>query len=99
MSVFENDNVDALARALTLLDTEDEAGRFIEDILTTREIISISQRFAVARLLAAGEKYADIEKATGASSATVVRVNQCMRYGSGGYGKVLKKLEGGGKNG
>lgn len=92
MSVFEDENVSLLIRAITHIGSEDEARDFLEDILTNREIISISQRLTVAKMLLSGEKYADIEKATGASSATVVRVNQCIRYGSGGYRAVIEKL-------
>lgn len=93
MSVFEEDNVKLLVSAIAAIDNEDEARRFIEDILTNKEIISISQRLSVAKMLCANEKYTDVEKATGASSATIVRVNQCIRYGSGGYREVLDKLD------
>ncbi|MBQ4426208.1 MAG: hypothetical protein II881_00450 [Oscillospiraceae bacterium] len=92
MSVFEDENVSLLIRAVTRIGSEEEARDFLEDILTNKEIISISQRLTVAKMLLAGEKYADIEKATGASSATVVRVNQCIRYGAGGYRSVIEKL-------
>lgn len=93
MTVFEKSNGELLVRALAAIDSEDTARRFIEDILTKKEIISISQRLRVAQMLCENEKYAAIEKATGASSATVVRVNQCIRYGAGGYRAVLDCLE------
>ena len=93
MTVFEQSNAELLVRALAAIDSEDVARRFIEDILTKKEIISISQRLRVAQMLCEDEKYAMIEKATGASSATVVRVNQCIRYGAGGYRAVLDRLE------
>ncbi|MBR3878973.1 MAG: TrpR-like protein YerC/YecD [Clostridia bacterium] len=81
----------ALFEAILSLDGIDECARFFEDVCTIKEIQDISQRYAVARMLDNGEKYQKIEAATGASTATISRVNKCLAYGSGGYRSVLKK--------
>ncbi len=75
---------------LELRDIE-ECAAFFEDVCTIKEVQDISQRFAVACLLDAGEKYQSIEEATGASTATISRVNKCLSYGSGGYRVVLDR--------
>ena len=81
----------ALFEAILSLEDIDECARFFEDVCTIKEIQDLSQRYAVARMLDAGEKYQRIEAATGASTATISRVNKCLAYGSGGYRAVLKK--------
>ena len=81
----------ALFEAVLSLENIDECARFFEDVCTIKEIQDLSQRYAVARLLDKGEKYQKIEAATGASTATISRVNKCLAYGSGGYRSVLKK--------
>ena len=81
----------ALFDAILSLDDLEECAKFFEDVCTIKEIQDLSQRFAVARMLDEGEKYQKIEAATGASTATISRVNKCLAYGSGGYRSVLKK--------
>ena len=81
----------ALFEAILSLDGLDECARFFEDVCTIKEIQDISQRFVVAKMLDEGEKYQKIEAVTGASTATISRVNKCLAYGSGGYRAVLKK--------
>lgn len=81
----------ALFDAILSLDNLDECAKFFEDVCTIKEIQDLSQRYAVARMLDEGEKYQKIEAATGASTATISRVNKCLAYGSGGYRAVLKK--------
>lgn len=95
MSDFEETNTDLLLSAVVSINSEEEARRFLEDLLTKKEIQSVSQRLNVAQMLLRGEKYAEVERSTGASSATIVRVNQCIRYGVGGYEEVLGKLSAG----
>jgi len=92
MDLLENENTRLLISALLSLESEEECRNFIRDIMTSREILSIGQRLAVANLLRRGGTYAEVAEKTGASSATIVRVNQCLRYGSGGYRSVLSKL-------
>lgn len=74
------------------MDTEEECYAFFEDILTIGEIQSIAQRLAVARMLDAGQTYEDIERITGASSATISRVKRCLTFGADGYRLVLDRL-------
>lgn len=82
-----------LFRAILALGSEEECAAFFEDICTIKEIQDLSQRFCVAKMLNDGEKYQAIEEATGASTATISRVNKCLNYGSGGYRAVLNKLK------
>ena len=81
----------ALFEAVLSLESIEECAAFFDDVCTIKEIQDLSQRFAVARLLDKGEKYQKIEETTGASTATISRVNKCLAYGSGGYRAVLKK--------
>ena len=81
----------ALFEAIVSLESLEECAKFFEDVCTIKEIQDLSQRYAVARMLDEGEKYQKIEATTGASTATISRVNKCLAYGSGGYRSVLKK--------
>ena len=72
--------------------TRDECYEFFEDLCTINEIRDMSQRLEVARMLEAGEKYDQIEKETGASTATISRVKSCLKYGADGYLTVLSRL-------
>lgn len=83
-----------LAKAIAALQTEDEALRFMKDILSERELNDLSQRYQVARLLCEGESYVEVSKKTGASSTTVSRVSKCLQKGAGGYRLILKRLFG-----
>lgn len=89
----QDESVKELYNAITQLDSPDEAYRFFEDLLTIKEISSMAQRFHVALLLSQGEKYQEIVDKTGASTATISRVNKCLIYGSGGYQQVIDKME------
>lgn len=82
-----------LFKAILSLKTEDECADFFDDICTIKEIQDLSQRLEVAEMLNRGEKYQKIEEITGASTATISRVNKCLNYGSGGYKTVLERLE------
>ena len=86
------DKKDNLVRAILSLNTEDECINFLEDILTMKEADSLAQRLEVAILLKEGRKFQDIVEATGASTATISRVNRCILYGNGGYEKVIEKI-------
>ena len=74
------------------LENEDECRRFMEDLLTMREIRDLSQRLEVAGLLKQKVTYNDIVDRTGVSTATIGRVNRALNYGAGGYSMVLDKL-------
>ena len=80
-------------RAVLSLRSEEECAAFFEDVCTIKEIQDISQRLAVADMLNEGEKYQTIEEKTGASTATISRVNKCLNYGSGGYRTVLERMK------
>jgi TrpR-related protein YerC/YecD len=81
-----------LAAAVASLRDPDEALRFLRDLCTVNELREFSARWEVARLLDEGESYHDISERTGASSATISRVNQWLRYGRDGYRLVLDRL-------
>ena len=80
-------------KAILTLESEEECEAFFEDVCTIKEIQDISQRLAVAEMLNEGEKYQTIEEKTGASTATISRVNKCLNYGSGGYRTVIEKMK------
>ncbi|MDP4118569.1 MAG: YerC/YecD family TrpR-related protein [Bacillota bacterium] len=92
MNLFEKDDAKLLVEALISLKTEDECKKFLSDLMTTKEILDMSQRIMVAKLLSEKNIYSKIEEETGASSATICRVNRCYRYGDGGYAAVLEKI-------
>lgn len=77
---------------LTLKD-RDEMYYFLEDLCTISELEAMSQRFQVAGMLREDKTYQDIAKATGASTATISRVNRALTYGDDGYETVLNRLE------
>lgn len=92
---WHNHSTDELCKALLSLKTEEEVYNFLDDVCTIREVLDIAQRFSVAKMLSEGESYSAIGKATGASTATISRVNKCYEYGAGGYRTVLHRLYGG----
>lgn len=91
-SRLRSEEMDTLFQAVLALENGEECYRFFEDLCTIGELQAMSQRFAVARLLRRGETYAAIAEKTGASTATVSRVNRCLVYGADGYTKALDKL-------
>lgn len=92
-NIFEQENPNLLVKALLALETEAECRAFLEDIMTTKEILDISQRMAVAVRLDEGVSTAKIAEMTGASPTTISRVNRCYQYGAGGYPTVIKRLK------
>lgn len=93
MDKFHTDTTEKLFKAILLLKDIDECYSFFEDIFTVRELQDISQRLQVAQLLKEGKSYQIISKETGASTATISRVNRCLVYGSGGYNKILDRMD------
>ncbi len=85
------DDTVELARAVAALRDEEEALRFLRDLCTIRELVEFGHRWRVARLLDEGVPYHEISDRTGASSATISRVNQWLRYGRGGYRLALDR--------
>ena len=82
-----------LFKAILSLENEEDCAAFFEDICTIKEIQDLTQRLEVAEMLNRGEKYQKIEELTGASTATISRVNKCLNYGSGGYKTVIERLD------
>ena len=89
----KNSQTDRLMKAMVQLQNEEDAYRFFEDLCTIPELISISQRLEVAYLLRNKETYQKIAEETGASSATISRVNRALNYGADGYNRVLDQME------
>ena len=85
--------MDQLFRAILDLQDLDQCYAFFSDLCTVNELLAMKQRFWVARLLKEGYIYSDIVEITGASTATISRVNHCIKYGNEGYLKVLKKMK------
>ena len=92
-SKLKSEQTDLFVKAVLTLSTPEEAYRFFEDICTIPEIRSIAQRMEVAGLLRNGVTYQEIARRTGASSATISRVNRALLYGADGYNHVLDELE------
>lgn len=91
-SKLENENADLLCDAILSLKTREECYRFFEDIFTINEVKAIEQRLHVAKMLVEKYTYSKIGEETGASTATISRVNRCLNYGSDGYKIILKRL-------
>ena len=89
---LHTESVDLLFDAVLSLKTKEECYSFFEDVCTVNEIISLSQRIAVAKMLREGYTYLEISEKTGASTATVSRVNRSLIYGSDGYEIVFNRL-------
>ena len=88
---FKND-LDMLFKAVLELQNIDECYKFFEDIATITELKAISQRIQVAKMLKEKKVYTEIAEATGASTATISRVNKCLNYGQDGYNIVLDRI-------
>ena len=93
MNVLKTESAMLLIKAILSLETEEECANFIEDIMTTKEILDMSQRIMVAKLLDEGLVYSKIMEKSGASSTTISRVNRCYVYGAGGYKTVLERMK------
>ena len=86
--------VDYLFDAVLSLENKEECYTFFEDICTINELLSLSQRFEVAKMLREHKTYLEIADKTGASTATISRVNRSLNYGHDGYDLVLRRLRG-----
>ena len=93
MASVHNEGTDLLIQGILSLKSEEECRNFLEDLLTTRELLDLSQRMLVASLLEEKLVYSEIAQRTGASSATISRVNRCYAYGAGGYTAVIPRLK------
>ncbi len=89
---LKTDAVDRLFDAILCLKTREECYSFFEDLCTVNELLSLSQRFDVAAMLKSGQTYLEIAEKTGASTATISRVNRSLNYGNDGYDMILERL-------
>lgn len=89
---IRSEQLDDLAEAMLAIQNREEAYRFFEDIFTIKELQAVAQRLAVARMLRKKVTYQEIAEKTGASTATISRVNRCLSYGAGGYQLVLARM-------
>ena len=89
---WRTEDTDALLDAILRLEDRDEAGRFFRDLCTLGELRDMAQRWAVVRQLADGRHYAEISRATGASTATITRIASWLNHGEGGYRGMLDRL-------
>lgn len=91
---LKDKNTDMFFDAILHLKTIDECYDFFEDLCTVNELKSISQRIVVAKMLRDKRVYSDIVEETGASTATVSRVNRSLQYGCGGYDMIFDRMNG-----
>lgn len=85
--------VDNLFEAILNLENKEECYLFFEDVCTVNELLSLSQRFEVAKMLRERKTYLEIAEKTGASTATISRVNRSLNYGNDGYEMVFQRME------
>lgn len=85
--------IDELMKAILCLQTQEECHQFFEDICTIKEISAIAQRFEVAWMLREERTYIDIAKETGASTATISRVNRSLNYGNDSYDMLFERMK------
>ena len=90
---IRTETVDLLMEAVLTLKDKEECYRFFEDLCTVGELLSISQRLAVADMLIGKQTYLAIAEKTGASTATISRVNRTFRYGEGGFELALNRIK------
>jgi len=90
---IQEENLDFLFQAILKLESVEECYAFFEDVCTFQELRAISQRLKVAKLLTEKHVYNNIVEKTGASTATISRVNRALNFGNDGYKLVLERLE------
>lgn len=91
-SKIRDELTDKLFEAILLLGNIEECYDFFEDICTISEIKAMAQRLEVARMLREGKTYTEISERTGASTATISRINRALNYGADGYKKILDRM-------
>lgn len=89
----QDDSLQFLYRVILLLQTQEECERFFDDLCTGPELKALAQRLEVAKLLKEQNVYSKIVEKTGASTATISRVNRSLQYGASGYDIVFERLE------
>ena len=93
-SRLRSEQADLLARAFLTLESMEDCYRLFEDLFTIREVQDLSSRMEIAMMLRDRITYNEIVEKTGASTATIGRVNRALNYGAGGYERVIEKLKG-----
>ena len=86
-------NVKEFYQAVLALQSEEECAAFFDDICTYQELEALAQRLEVAILLSEGNSYINVNKLTGASTATICRVSKALNYGDGGYNTVIERMK------
>lgn len=94
MNLNENEGYKLLIKAIISVDNEKDCETLLDDLMTRKELLDIAQRLLVAKMLSEQAVYNKIVDETGASTATISRVNRSYLYGSGGYAKTLEKITG-----
>ena len=92
-SKIKSKELDLFFKGILELKNIDECYKFFEDVATINEIKALAQRLHVAKLLKHKKTYSEIAEITGASTATISRINKCLNYGSDGYNLVLERLD------
>ncbi len=90
---IKNEQNDALFNAILTLKNIDECYAFFEDICSVNELNTISQRLKIVKMIREGKVYSEIAAETGASTATITRVNRSIQYGNGSYEMVFERLK------
>ena len=90
---IRDEKLEFLLRGILTLDNIDECYHFFEDLCIVSELQEMSRRMQAARMLRANAVYAEIAQQTGLSTATISRVNRCLKYGNDGYITVLDRLD------
>ena len=86
-------NIEFLYKAILSLESEEECANFFEDLCTVQELKTIAQRLVVAKMLSEKSVYTDIVRETGASTATISRVNRSLQYGCDGYDVIFERIK------
>lgn len=92
-SKLKNARTDLLAKAFLALESEEDCYRLFEDLFTIREVQDLSSRMEIAQMLRDKVTYNEIVDKTGASTATIGRVNRALNYGAGGYQRVFERID------
>ncbi len=90
---IDDERLEFLCRAILTLKTVEDCKSFLEDLCTPSELLEMSRRMQAAHMLNEGKIYTDIATETGLSTATISRVNRCIKYNENGYVSVLRDLE------
>ena len=93
MKNIQTSQTDLLFQAISCINSAEEGFDFFKDLCTVKEIQDMAQRFEAAYMLTRGKSYAEISAGLGISSATIGRVNSCLKYGDGGYSSIIAKME------